>query len=148
MSENTKNRWQNRRRHEAYDGDVSDAFCGMGVRCPTGKARITTGFKLPAKFVIHTVGPVYRDGQHGEPENLSACYHNSLPLAEENDCKSIAFPCISTSIYAYPKEVAAKIAVREEREFLFHLKDRSRGEEGLEVISCCFSERDKRFYEG
>ena len=86
-----------------------------GVRCPTGEARITPGFKLPAKFVIHTVGPVYRDGQHGEPEKLAACYRNSLALAAENGCKSIAFPCISTGVYGYPIEKAAKIAVRHGR---------------------------------
>ena len=89
-----------------------------GVRCPTGEARITPGFKLPAKFVIHTVGPVYRDGQHGEPEKLAACYRNSLALAAENGCKSIAFPCIATGIYGYPKEEAAKIAVREVGDYL------------------------------
>ena len=89
-----------------------------GVRCPTGEARITPGFKLPTKFVIHTVGPVYRDGQHGEPEKLAACYRNSLALAAENGCTSIAFPCISTGIYGYPKEEAAQIAVREVKEFL------------------------------
>ena len=89
-----------------------------GVRCPTGEARITPGFKLPAKFVIHTVGPVYRDGQHGEPEKLAACYRNSLTLAAENGCTSIAFPCISTGIYGYPKEAAAQIAVREVENFL------------------------------
>jgi O-acetyl-ADP-ribose deacetylase (regulator of RNase III) len=89
-----------------------------GVRCPTGEARITPGFKLPAKFVIHTVGPVYRDGQHGEPEKLAACYRNSLALALENGCQSIAFPCISTGIYGYPKEAAAQIALREVRAFL------------------------------
>ena len=88
-----------------------------GVRCPTGEARITPGFKLPAKFVIHTVGPVYRDGQHGEPEKLAACYRNSLALAAENGCKSIAFPCISTGVYGYPIEDAAKIALREVDEF-------------------------------
>ena len=81
-----------------------------GVRCPTGEARITPGFKLPAKFVIHTVGLVYRDGQHGEPEKLAACYRNSLALAAENGCISIAFPCISTGVYGYPIEAAAKIA--------------------------------------
>ena len=89
-----------------------------GVRCPTGEARITPGFKLPAKFVIHTVGPVYHDGQHGEPEKLAACFRNSLALAAENGCKSIAFPCISTGIYGYPKEDAAKIAVREVGDYL------------------------------
>ena len=110
------------------------------VRCPTGEARITPGFRLPAKFVIHTVGPVYRDGQHGEPEKLAACYRNSLALAAENDCKSIAFPCISTGVYGYPIEEAAKIAVREVRTFLESHPD-------LEVVFCCFSGRDKRVYE-
>ena len=111
-----------------------------GVRCPTGEARITPGFRLPAKFVIHTVGPVYREitapcggsrpmgkrtrraervpRQHGEPEKLAACYRNSLALAAENGCKSIAFPCISTGVYGYPKEAAAQIAVREVRGFI------------------------------
>ena len=118
-----------------------------GVRCPTGEARITPGFRLPAKYVIHTVGPVYRDGLHDEPEKLAACYRNSLALAAENGCKSIAFPCISTGVYGYPKEAAAQIAVREVREFLSHAEARRRGEEEMEVIFCCFSERDKWFYE-
>ena len=118
-----------------------------GVRCPTGEARITPGFKLPAKFVIHTVGPVYRDGLHGEPEKLAACYRNSLALAAENGCKSIAFPCISTGIYGYPKEDAAEIAVQEVKAFLSHAEARSGGEEEMEVVFCCFSERDKEVYE-
>ena len=84
-----------------------------GVRCPTGEARITPGFKLPARFVIHTVGPVYRDGQHGEPEKLAECYRNSLAVAIENGCESVAFPCISTGVYGYPVRDAAEIAVRE-----------------------------------
>ncbi len=135
-----------------------------GVRCPTGEARITPGFKLPTKFVIHTVGPVYRDGQHGEPEKLAACYRNSLALAAENGCKSIAFPCISTGIYGYPIEDAAKIAVREVKAFLAakNAKDakwegacphapngraRSPSAPEMEVIFCCFSERDKLVYD-
>ena len=118
-----------------------------GIRCPTGEARITPGFKLPAKFVIHTVGPVYRDGQHGEPEKFAACYRNSLALAAENGCKSIAFPCISTGIYGFPKEASAKIAVREVEEFLFSTETQRRREEELEVIFCCFTERDKSVYE-
>ena len=137
-----------------------------GVRCPTGEAHITLGFKLPAKFVFHTVGPVYRDGQHGEPEMLAACYRNSLALAAENGCKSIAFPCISTGIYGYPKEAAAQIAVREVKEFLTqrHREAEVAEREGacphapngrartpaatqMEVIFCCFSERDKQTYE-
>jgi O-acetyl-ADP-ribose deacetylase (regulator of RNase III) len=94
--------------------------------------------------VIHTVGPIYRDGQHGEPEKLAACYRNSLALAAKNGCKSIAFPCISTGIYGYPKEEAAKIAVREVREFL---TQRRKDAEEMEVVFCCFSERDKAIYE-
>ena len=131
-----------------------------GVRCPTGEARITPGFKLPAKYVIHTVGPVYRDGLHGEPEKLAACYRNSLALAAENGCKSIAFPCISTGIYGYPIEAAAKIAVREVEEFLTQRRKdaecavsgqngraRSPSAPEMEVIFCCFSARDKWVYE-
>ena len=122
-----------------------------GVRCPTGEARITSGFKLPAKFVIHTVGPVYRDGMHGEPEKLADCYRNALALAAENDCKSIAFPCISTGVYGYPKEDAARIAVEEVRAFLA-AKDAEEGSvcpgvPQMEVVFCCFSERDMRVYE-
>ena len=116
-----------------------------GVRCPTGEARITPGFKLPAKFVIHTVGPVYRDGQHGEPEKLAACYRNSLALAAENGCKSIAFPCISTGVYGYPIEDAAQIAVREVREFLATKNTKDAKE--MEVVFCCFSERDVAVYQ-
>ena len=140
-----------------------------GVRCPTGEARITPGFNLPAKFVIHTVGPVYRDGQHGEPEKLAACYRNSLALAAENGCKSSAFPCISTGIYGYPKEAAAQIAVREVKAFLATKNAEIAKGEGrapllghplrgqpavwespsrpqMEVVFCCFSERDAAVY--
>ena len=117
-----------------------------GVRCPTGEARITPGFRLPAKYVIHTVGPVYRDGLHGEPEKLAACYRNSLALAAENGCTSIAFPCVSTGVYGYPKEAAAQIAVREVREFLSHAETRRGGEEGIEVFFCCFTARDAAVY--
>ena len=142
-----------------------------GVRCPTGEARITPGFKLPAKFVIHTVGPVYRDGQHGEPEKLAACYRNSLALAAENGCKSIAFPCISTGVYGYPIEKAAKIAVREVKNYLTQRRREAEIAEGegcapllghplcgqpsvrgytsrpqMEVIFCCFLEQDAAAY--
>ena len=117
-----------------------------GVRCPTGEARITPGFKLPAKFVIHTVGPVYRDGRHGEPDLLAACYRNSLVLAAENHCSSIAFPCISTGVYGYPLEPAARIALREAREFLAHTEAQRHGEREMEVVFCCFAERDAMVY--
>ena len=110
-----------------------------GVRCPTGEARITPGFNLPAKYVIHTVGPVYRDGRHGEPEKLANCYRNSLALAADNGCKSVAFPCISTGVYGYPIEDAAKIAMFEAEAFL-KMHD-------IEVVFCCFSSGDKKIYE-
>ena len=151
---------------ELYEACLKVPEVRPGVRCPTGEARITPGFKLPAKFVIHTVGPVYRDGLHGEPEKLAACYRNSLALAAENGCKSIAFPCISTGIYGYPIEDAAKIAVREVRDYLTQscreaevaecepgslAAPQDRGAVAprplIEVIFCCFSERDAAVYE-
>lgn len=132
---------------ELYEACLKVPEVRPGVRCPTGEARITPGFDLPAKFVIHTVGPVYQDGAHGEPEKLAACYRNSLALAVENGCRSIAFPCISTGVYGYPIEDAAEIALREVRGCLSHVEARRRGEEELEVIFCCFSERDENVYE-
>ena len=110
-----------------------------GVRCPTGEARITPGFRLPAKFVIHTVGPVYRDGRQGEPDRLAACYRNVLKLAVENGCASIAFPCISTGVYGYPLKDATEIAIREVKSFLSTHPD-------LEVTCCCFSDRALEAY--
>ena len=148
--------------HGLYEACLKVPEVRPGVRCPTGEARITPGFKLPAKFVIHTVGPVYRDGRHGEPEKLAACYRNSLALVAENGCKSVAFPCISTGIYGYPKEDAAEIAVREVREFLSPAENaevaegedvsqngraRSPSAPQMEVIFCCFSARDAAVYE-
>ena len=130
-------------RPELYKACLKVPEVRPGVRCPTGEARITPGFRLPAKFVIHTVGPVYRDGLHGEPEKLAACYRNLLALAAENGCKSIAFPCISTGIYGYPIEDAAKIAVREVREFL---AAKNAKDARMEVVFCCFSERDASVY--
>ncbi len=160
---------------ELYEACLKVPEVRPGVRCPTGEARITPGFKLPAKFVIHTVGPVYRDGLHGEPEKLAACYRNSLALAAENGCKSIAFPCISTGIYGYPIEDAAKIAVREVRDYLTQsCREAEVAESGqngrclpsgasrvssgcrgartpaapqMEAIFCCFSARDAAVYE-
>lgn len=135
--------------HRAAGRELYEACLAMpevrpGVRCPTGEARITPGFRLPAKFVIHTVGPVYRDGLHGEPEMLAACYRNSLALAAENNCRSIAFPCISTGVYGYPIEDAARIAVDTLRAFL---SERASARPDMEVVFCCFSNRDKAVYE-
>jgi O-acetyl-ADP-ribose deacetylase len=86
--------------------------------CPTGQAKITWGYRLPAQFVIHAVGPCYRDGSHGEPELLASCYAESLKLAVANKLRSIAFPAISCGIYGYPIPDAANIAVRTVAEFL------------------------------
>lgn len=88
-------------------------------RCDTGEAVITTAGRLPAQYVIHTVGPVWNGGNKGEAEKLSNCYHNSLKLAIENRCRTIAFPNISTGIYGYPKPGAAEIAARTVHHFLF-----------------------------
>jgi O-acetyl-ADP-ribose deacetylase (regulator of RNase III) len=89
-----------------------------GIRCPTGEARITPGFRLSARYVIHTVGPIWHGGQRREPELLASCYRKSLALAREYGLRSIAFPAISCGAYGFPLERAAKIAVREARAFL------------------------------
>lgn len=86
-----------------------------GVRCPTGEARLTSAHALPARYVIHTVGPVWRDGRHGEAELLASCYRSSLRLAHAHGLRSIAFPAISTGAYGYPLDQACTIAVREIR---------------------------------
>lgn len=86
--------------------------------CNRGEAKLTRGYKLPAKKVIHTVGPVWRDGNNNEAEILKNCYLNSLKLVEQNDIKSIAFPAISTGVYGYPKEEAARIAINTVRQYL------------------------------
>ncbi len=92
--------------------------CKMIGGCPTGEARITTGRRLKAKWVIHTVGPVYQDGKHREPELLATAYRNSLRLASEKGIKSVAFPSISTGAYGYPMADAARVALRTINEFL------------------------------
>ena len=98
-----------------------------GVRCPTGEVRITPGYRLSARFVIHAVGPVWRGGGHNEAELLGSCYRGALSLATEHDCTSIAFPAISTGVFGYPADAAARIAVAESRQFL-------RNEPGLRRI--------------
>ena len=106
----------------------------LGV-CPTGEARMTGGYDLPAKHVIHTVGPVWRGGGAGEADLLARCYQQSLSLAEAAGCRSIAFPAISTGVYGYPAKEAAQIAVREAIAWkdAHTLPDR--------IVLCCFSER-------
>ncbi len=105
--------------------------------CKTGEAVITTAGNLPAKFVIHTVGPVWNGGQNNEAQKLSDCYKNSLQLAIENKCKTIAFPNISTGIYKFPKAQAAKIAVNAIVDFL------SAHDEIEKVIFVCFDEENE-----
>jgi len=94
------------------------AECRTLGGCEPGQAKITRGYRLPARFVIHTVGPVWRGGKHGEPETLADCYQNSLQLAVENGIKTIAFPAISCGAYGYPVEEAAQIAVKTTRDYL------------------------------
>ena len=109
--------------------------------CPTGQAVITTGGKLPARHVIHTVGPVWRGGDEGEPELLASCYHRSLLLAYDTGASSVAFPCISTGVYGYPAERAAPIAVETVRAFV----ERYPGMKEIRFV--VFGERDHQLYE-
>lgn len=109
--------------------------------CPTGEARITKGYRLPARHVIHTVGPVWRGGGHGEPKLLASCYKSSLELAVENEVHTIAFPSISTGVYGYPTDKACRVALKEVTKFL-------KGEESLQkVVFVCFTEADYECYE-
>ena len=116
------------------------AECRTLGGCPTGEARITQGYKLPAKYVIHTVGPVWHGGGRGEDELLTSCYRNSLALAEKHGVKSIAFPCISTGAYGFPAERAAKIAVTTVGDYL------SSSPSIDKVVFVCFLERDYATY--
>ena len=94
------------------------AECRTLNGCPTGEAKITKGYRLPARHVIHTVGPIYKDGRHNEPQLLANCYRNSLKVAVSNGLKSVAFPSISTGAYGYPIEEAAEIALETVGNFL------------------------------
>ncbi len=104
--------------------------------CPTGKARITKGYRLKARYVIHTVGPVWRGGTSGEPELLARCYRNSVALAVVHGLGRIAFPAISTGVYGYPKKPAAEIAVQEAR--MIRMPER--------IIFCCFDAATAELY--
>ncbi|MCR5120786.1 MAG: O-acetyl-ADP-ribose deacetylase [Lachnospiraceae bacterium] len=110
--------------------------------CPTGQAKITKGYKLPCKYVIHTVGPRWNGGDKGEPELLASCYESSLSLAVDNGIRKIAFPSISTGIYGYPVEEAAEVAVRTVKEFL-----KANPKKIAEVYWACFDDRTLKAYE-
>lgn len=115
--------------------------CRLLGGCKVGEAKITKGYQLPAKFIIHTVGPVWNEGTKNEAELLASCYHKSLILARTNGIASIAFPSISTGIFGYPKDQAARIAVETCGEFL------ASNSEPMQVTFCCFSLHDLSIYE-
>ena len=114
--------------------------CRLLGGCKTGDAKATKGYRLPAKHVIHTVGPVWRGGNNGEADLLASCYRRSLEIARDLGCASIAFPCISTGVYGYPVDQAARIAVDTVRAVL----EASPGD--MDVTFCCFSESDLAVY--
>jgi len=122
--------------HRASGPELYETCRHLGG-CPAGEARITPGFRLPARWIIHTVGPVWHGGGKGEAELLRSCYERSLELAREHGARTVAFPGISTGVYRFPKEPAARIAL-----------DVMRGERGHfdQIIACCFSESDAAVY--
>ncbi|MDN5864723.1 MAG: O-acetyl-ADP-ribose deacetylase [Gammaproteobacteria bacterium] len=113
------------------------AACREFGGCETGAARITPGFRLKARWIIHTPGPVWRDGEHGEPELLQSCYRSSFKLAREAGAKSIAFPNISTGVYGYPKADAARVAVGVMREENGNFE---------RIVACCFDAENLGLY--
>ena len=126
--------------HRAAGSDLL-AECRTLKGCATGAAKITRGYRLPAKHVIHTVGPVWRDGTHNEVELLTSCYFESLNLAIENNLSSIAFPAISCGVYGFPLEPAAKIAIQTVKRFIAQYHS-------LEYIYfVCFDDTTRRVYE-
>ncbi|MCK3684779.1 O-acetyl-ADP-ribose deacetylase [Maribellus sp. YY47] len=125
--------------HRAAGKELLDE-CRTLNGCDTGDAKITGGYQLPAKFVIHTVGPVYNDGRYNEAEKLASCYQKSLEIALKYQLKSIAFPNISTGIYGYPKQEAAQIAIQTVRQFV------NENHQLDEIIFCVFDEENELLY--
>ena len=117
------------------------AECRALGGCPTGEARLTLAYHLPARFVIHTVGPIWQGGDLGEAEQLASCYRSVLALAKEHRLRSLAFPSISTGAYGFPLEQACRIALREVSAFLFNQTTLER------VLFVCFSEPDRQAYQ-
>lgn len=117
------------------------AACKLLNGCETGEAKLTKGYRLHARLVIHTVGPVWHGGTHNESVLLASCYYNSIRLAAEADATSIAFPAISTGVYGYPVELAAKIAVTSVTDALSEFSSIS------EIIFCCFSKKHLSIYQ-
>lgn len=117
------------------------AECRTLGGCKTGEAKITKGYKLPAKYVIHTPGPVWHGGSRGEPELLRSCYRSCLEIASENGCKTVDFPSISTGVYHFPLDKASQIAIKAISEYLFEHPEIER------VRMVCFDERTKDYYE-
>jgi O-acetyl-ADP-ribose deacetylase (regulator of RNase III) len=126
--------------HRAAGPDLLKECRTLGG-CDTGDAKITRGYRLPARYVIHAVGPVWHGGDRGEPELLASCYRRSLQVALDHDAASIAFPSISTGIYGYPIELGAPLAVATVRKFI------ARETRFHEVVFCCFSPADLAIYE-
>ena len=114
------------------------AACRQLNGCPTGQAKITPGFRLPAKWVIHTVGPVWHGGDQNEAELLGSCYRNAMQVALKHDVRTIAFPGISTGVYGYPKPEAARIAIEVMQEYESKFAT---------IIACCHSEEDLKIYQ-
>ena len=125
--------------HSAAGPELLESCKKIGG-CLTGEARITPAFRLPSRFVIHTVGPVWHGGNDGESELLASCYRNSLTLARQHLVRSIGFPSISTGVYGYPKNEAARIAVMQVKHFL-------ENDSELETVQfVCFSKTDREIY--